>query len=219
MEAMTWIKQTSPEGEVPMVVSEYVLNDLGIFVKREKRVPKKAKFTALTGFRIGYAAIPGTDYRAAPMDRTAILWHKLTLVKDDGADDLIIKGNRKDTITLIFEPENRSAVIQFIETKRQQHPIVGAEDYVAASWICWRDDDDWGDPQMTLSEMIDLELDTERFLEPEVLAETRLAGVRDTLVSEASAASIERSKFCPKCGMMLLSDGNFCSGCGTRIQP
>lgn len=214
MEIMTWTRPTSPAGEVPVIVSEYLLNDLGIFVKREKRMPKKAKFTALTGFRIGYKAVPGTDYRAAPIDRLAILWHKLTSVKENSESQLAIKGNRNDTITLSFEPEQRAAVMQFIKAMREQHPLVGAEDYQAAAWICWRDDDDWGDPLMPLTEMIALELDTERFIEPEVLEETRLAGVRDV-----PAPEIERPTGCPKCGNTLPPDSNFCPDCGTQIQP
>lgn len=219
MEMMTWNTPTSPEGETPLIVSDYVLNDLGIFVKREKRMPKKAGLTALTGFRIGYAAIPGTDYRAAPLDRNAILWHKLTAVKEAGNGCLIIKGNRKDTITLCFEPENREAVWHYIETMRQQHPLVGAADDVAASWLCWRDDDDWGEPFRPLTEMISDELETERFIEPEIYEETRLAGVRDIKEPELAPPVSDRPNFCPKCGSALPPYGNFCPSCGTRIQP
>ena len=50
MKQMTWSRSTSPAGEKPVIVSEYLLNELGIFVKREKRMPKKAGLTALTGF-------------------------------------------------------------------------------------------------------------------------------------------------------------------------
>lgn len=218
MEQITWSRPTSPEGEEPLIVSEYVLNDLGVFVKREKRMPKKAGLTALTGFRIGYAAIPGTDYRAAPLDRNAILWHKLTAVKEDGDGGVIIKGNRKDIITLCFEPENWGAVLDYIETMRQQHPLVGAADDVAASWLCWRDDDDWGEPFRPLTEMIRDELETERFIEPEIYEETRLAGVRDTKEPEVAPPVTERPNFCQECGSALPKDGNFCPSCGTPIQ-
>ena len=72
------------------------------FIKREQRMPKSAPLTALTGFRIGYAAIPGTDYRAAPMDRRAILWHKIASVDDSGENSLTVSGNRSDAITVFF---------------------------------------------------------------------------------------------------------------------
>lgn len=217
MEPMTWSIPTSPAGAKPEIVSEYLLNELGIFVKREKRMPKKAKFTALTGFRIGYAAIPGTDYRAAPLDRTAILWHKITTIKETGADCLIISGNQKDSITLCFDPANRDAVMAYLTSMRQQHPMVRAADYAAAAWLCWRDDDDWGDdPGMSLTEMIALEMDTERFIEPEVLAETTLIGIREAPMPQAVN---DGAKGCQNCGEALAPDGNFCPHCGSPIPP
>jgi hypothetical protein len=58
---------------------------------------------------------------------------------------------------------------------RKNHPPVKTADYDAASWLCWRDDDDWGDnPFMPLLEMIEIEKDTDRFIEPEILEETVL---------------------------------------------
>ncbi len=180
MNTMTWSITTSPAGASPTIVSEYLLNEEGIFVKREKRVPRKAKFMALTGFRVGYQPVPGTDYRAAPLDRNAILWHKVTRVKEEGPDCLIVSGNRQDKITLCFEAQNRQAVSHYLATMRQLHPPVGAPDYDAAAWLCWRDDDDWGDqPGLSLAAMVALEKDTERFIEPEILDETRLAGDRE----------------------------------------
>lgn len=220
MEILTWSKSTSPAGAKPEIVSEYLLNDLGIFVKREKRMAKKAKFTALTGFRIGYAAIPGTDYRAAPIDRTAIFWHKITAVKEAGTDCLMISGNRNDNIILCFDPSNKDTIMAYLTTMRKQHPMVRAADYVAAAWLCWRDDDDWGDdPAMSLTDMIDLEMDTERFIEPDVLAETILIGVREALVSQESAKIDDTPKFCHNCGKAIPAAGNFCSHCGTPIKP
>lgn len=219
MKPITWSRSTSPVGAKPEIVSEYLLNELGIFVKREKRMPKKAGLTALTGFRIGYAAIPGTDYRAAPLDRTAILWHKITRIQEDGADCLIVAGNRQDTITLCFDPVDRAAVLDYIKTMRQQHPTIGAADYVAAAWLCWRDDDDWGeDPGMSLAEMVALEAETERFIEPEILEETRLPGVRDNAIPEMSASAPERPAFCTQCGTALGPNHNFCPECGRCIE-
>ncbi len=146
MEILNWSIQTSPQGKLPVIVSEYVLNELGVFIKRERRMPKSAPLTALTGFRVGYAAIPGTDYRAAPMDRRAILWHKVTSVAGSGAGVLTIKGNRDDEITLVYPPENANAVVRYITDMRLLHQPVTEADPAAAAWICWRDDDEWGDP-------------------------------------------------------------------------
>jgi hypothetical protein len=176
MEQLTWMVQTSPPGKIPIVVAEYVLNDLGVFVKRERRVPKNEPLNMLTGFRIGYKLIQGTGYRAAPLDRNAILWHKVTDVIEKAEDYLCIRGNRKDEIEIFFDIECRDEVLRFIRTMRSLHPPVAAADYSAASWICWRDDDEWDDPFAPLTEMIEEELNTERFLEPEVVEETVLPG-------------------------------------------
>ena len=220
MKLMTWSRSTSPAGEKPVIVSEYLLNELGIFVKREKRMPKKAGLTALTGFRVGYAAVPGTDYRAAPLDRTAILWHKITAVKEAGADCLIVSGNQQDRITLCFDPDDRDMVTDYLATKRREHPPVRAEDYAAAAWLCWRDDDDWGDaPGMSLTAMVAREKETERFIEPEVLAETRLAGVREAPLLQPEALTDHDLHCCQQCGTALIPDGNFCPHCGSPKTP
>ncbi|MEO1814522.1 MAG: hypothetical protein ABGU93_02880 [Acetobacterium sp.] len=216
MKQMTWSRSTSPAGEKPVIVSEYLLNELGIFVKREKRMPKKPGLTALTGFRVGYAAVPGTDYRAAPLDRTAILWHKITAVKEAGPDRLIVSGNQEDRITLCFDPDDRDMVMDYVATKRREHPPVRAADYAAAAWLCWRDDDDWGDaPGMSLAAMVAREKETERFIEPEVLAETHLAGVREAPLLQPAAVADDGPKCCQHCGAALIPEGKFCPQCGS----
>ncbi|MEA4807623.1 zinc ribbon domain-containing protein [Acetobacterium wieringae] len=217
MKPLSWSRSTSPAGAKPEIVSEFLLNELGIFVKREKRMPKKAGLTALTGFRVGYTAVPGSDYRVAPMDRSAILWYKITRIVEAGPEGLIVSGNQKDTITLCFDPADRGAIQAYIDAMRQQHPAIGAPDYDAAAWLCWRDDDDWGDdPNLSLVEMVALEGETERFIEPEIFEETRLPGVRDHAVPEAPVP--QRSAFCPQCGTALGPDHHFCPECGRRIE-
>lgn len=213
MENLTWSQITSTEGEKPMIVSEYVINELGVFVKREKRMPKKAKLTALTGFRIGYQAVPGTDYRAAPLDRNAILWHKIKAV-EERPDCLLVEGNSKDTISLFFKPEEKEAVVGLVKAMRNAHPPVKAADYDAASWLCWRDDDDWGDPLRPLAEMIVEELETDRFIEPEILEETVLRGKIEVVDEGMNYEATE--KFCPNCGTRLLAEDNFCPNCGSK---
>lgn len=217
MEQLTWMAQTSPPGEMPIVVAEYVLNELGVFVKRERRVPKSAPLNRLTGFRVGYKAIPGTEYRAAPVDRNAILWQKVTSVAESAAGGFCVRGNRKDEIELRFDAGIRDEVLCFIRTMRDLRPPVTAADYVAAAWICWRDDDDWGDPFAPLSDMIAEELNTERFLEPEVLEETVLpdAPSRTTDVHTQQPAI---PAFCVRCGAKLYSDSRFCESCGAQIK-
>jgi hypothetical protein len=223
MEILNWSIQTSPLGELPVIVSEYVLNELGIFVKRERRMPKSAPFTAVTGFRVGYAAIPGMDYRAAPMDRRAILWHKVASVTGIGESGLTIRGNQNDEIALIYSPENKDAVARYIAAMRQLHPPVAPPDRAAAAWICWRDDDEWGEPFAPLADMIREETGTKRYIEPEVLEETRLTGTPDDPAAPDSVppaspgAAEDWPKFCGNCGAALRPGSHFCGSCGARI--
>lgn len=243
MDTMNWMLQTSAKEVLPVIVSEYLLNDLGVFTKSERRMPKKAPLTALTGFRVGYVAVPNTDYRMAPQARNAILWHKITSVSVDDSGLITVCGNTKDIISILCTPENHASVLQYIAAKRQQHPVVLEADFAAASWICWRDDDDWGDASATLVDMVRDELETERFIEPEVLEETVISGavdmsspiesVESPFVSPVVAANVEktpdtasnlapspqpaRPKFCSNCGALLPPDGRFCENCGNKI--
>lgn len=217
MEGMTWVTQVSRPGEKPTIVAEYVLNQLGVFVKRERRVPKKDPLHKLTGFRVGYKAIPGTDYRAAPLDRNAILWQKVTSV-DETPDGIRIRGNQKDEILLAVEPGTRDQVLQYIQAMRRSHPLNVAADYDAASWICWRDDDEWTDPYATLSDMIAEELDTERFLEPEVVEETVLPESSVRAPDGPESEEPAKPKFCAACGAKLQPDSRFCEVCGEKVR-
>ncbi len=243
MDTINWILQTSAQGVLPAIVSEYLMNDLGVFTKSERRMPKKAPLTALTGFRVGYIAVPNTDYRMAPLARNGILWHKITSVCVDDSGLIIVRGNTKDVISILCTPENHDCVMQFIAGKRQLHPVVAEADFAAASWICWRDDDDWGDASATLKDMVREELETERFIEPEVLEETKISGVVDrsspVVPAEspfvapvaapnaadkpvaapdlAPSAAPVRPKFCSNCGELLPPDGRFCENCGNKI--
>lgn len=171
---VNWQIMSSREGETPAIFSEYLLNDLGIFVKRMRRVAKKGFLNALTGFRVGYTPVPGTDYREGPLDRNAILWHKLTSLTQLSQNEIQLTGNSSDKIVLVIPPELIYTVQQYIENKRLAHPPVSEPDEQAAIWLCWRDDDEWEDPQMTLAAMIEAEKSVDRFIDPDVLEETRL---------------------------------------------
>lgn len=179
MNIMTWRIKTSPEGKLPATVSEYVLNELGVFIKRELRMPKSAPLTALTGFRVGYTVVPGTKERAAPLNRDALLWHKITAVSERAGNSLYIQGNRNSVLEVYFPPELRDAILSYITEMRRNHPILTSADPVAAAWLCWRDDDEWDDPLMPLTEMIETERRNQRLIEPEILAETELAGAAE----------------------------------------
>ncbi len=217
MEQMTWSIQTSSPGITPVIISEYVLNDLGVFVKRERRISKKAPLHAITGFRVGYTAIPGTDYRSAPIDRNAILWYKVTCADEIGQDGMIIRGNRDSEIIVSMLPENRDLVLHYIQMQRSQNPVIASADYTAASWLCWRDDDDWGDTNTPLAVMIENESETERFIEPEVLEETVLPEGSNMQGHSITPSVKDIPAFCKECGTATYPDSCFCEKCGACI--
>ncbi len=217
MKELTWVAEVSDAGHKPVIVAEYVLNHLGVFVKRERRVPQRDPLQKLTGFRIGYKAIPGTDYRAAPLDRNAILWQKVTSAEELSPESIRIRGNQKDEITLVFGASMRPLVQEHIVAMQKAHPLNKDADFDAASWLCWRDDAEWGDPYASLTEMIDEELNTERFLEPEVVEETVILTAPDSSPRLQMTAAPPPPNFCEKCGAKLYPDSRFCENCGAKV--
>jgi hypothetical protein len=223
MESISWITQTSPPDVMTGIYSEYVLNEQGVFVKREKRVPKNEPLTAITGFRVGYKLVSGTDYRAAPLDRNAILWYKITSIIANSPNELLITGNSHDTIVLVMPEDLRSRILQFVDKMTQLHPPKVQPDEQAAIWICWRDDDDWGDdPYRPLQDMIDEEADVDRFIDPDVLEETRLsqmpAPFKPLAPADQRDSSSPTAKFCSACGASVQPGSRFCSQCGQPLS-
>ncbi len=177
MQAISWQIMFSGPDQLPWIQAEYLLDQQGIFMKREKRLPLQRPLAALTGFRVGYQARPGTDYRAAPMDRMALIWPKITAVRPQGKGLWLISGNLADELVLRLPLERQAEIMSFIEGMLRRNPPQLDEDETAAAWLCWRDDDDWGDPFLTLTEMVAHEAGAKRLLEPEILAATRLASL------------------------------------------
>ena len=171
---INWQMITSREGEMPIIYAEFLLNDLGVFVKRMRRVAKKGFLNSLTGFRVGYTPVPGTDYREGPLDRNAILWRKLTSAVQISQSEFQLTGNSNDQIILAVPPELIYSVQQYIDSRRNINPPVVEPDIEAANWLCWRDDDEWENPQMPLTAMVEAEKNIERYIDPDVLEETRL---------------------------------------------
>lgn len=61
--------------------------------------------------------------------------------------------------------------------------------------------------------MYEEELDTERFLEPETVAETELHGIIEDILPKKS-----KQLFCTECGTTLSSDSIFCENCGESVK-
>jgi len=223
MDILNWSIQTSKPEETTMVISEYVLNELGVFLKQEYRVLKKNKLNAVTGFRLGYEAVANTDYRAAKGNRNAILWYKITNIVIEGENKLIIYGNREDIIELVFENEMKDDVYNYIVKRQEQYPSQMQADEKALAWMCWRDDDEWDDDFEPLLSMIEAELKVKRYIDEDVLEDTILKNVADTAILKVNSKESSkvqeslRPKFCSNCGHELSVDGNFCGKCGTRI--
>lgn len=233
MDQLNWCLQTSPANVKRMLVSEYILNDMGIFIKDEYRMPKSDVLTTITGFRIGYNNIPNTDYHAAPGSRKAILWYKITDISEEAQNCLLIKGNQSDVIRMVFHLEDRDQILDYIASKLQAHPTVFQEDKAAAGWLCWRDDDEWEEPYGSLESMIEEEMAADRFVE-DVLEDTVLNSTGNlsvdqfrSLPSQASEVEKEaatsqavnkRPNYCWNCGNKLDPEGNFCHNCGTAIH-
>lgn len=223
MISMKWSIQTSEIGVLPIVVSEYLFSKIGVFIKSEIRMPKKEVLTALTGYRIGYEAVKGTDYRMAPWNRNTILWHKIISIVEDKPGNLIIRGNTEDVITVSFNLEDRDRVVQYLKNKRCEHPPIVAADPIAAAWICWRDDDEWEDRYMSLEDMIKSESKENRFIEDYILEETILdeASIKIKIIenttSKIKKIEIVRPKYCNKCGTSLPLKGSYCGNCGNKF--
>ena len=97
---------------------------------------------------------------------------------------------------------------------RRRHPPVAAADPAAASWICWRDDDEWENPFAPLVDMVRAETGSSRFLEPEVLDETVLTVISNDPAAPAgstpaSSGEAVRPKFCTSCGAPILRGAAF----------
>lgn len=224
MELLNWSIQTSKPEDITIVISEYVLNELGVFVKQEYRVLKKNKLNAVMGFRIGYEPVPNTDYRAARGNRNAILWHKITNIVQDGENKLIVHGNTDDVIELVFENEMRDNIYNYIADMQEQHPIEIGADKKAVAWMCWRDDDEWDDDFEPLLDMIKAELKVKRYIDSDVLEDTVLKNVSNTAILKVNTRKVleeevsVKPRYCSNCGEALEEDGNFCGNCGARIR-
>lgn len=100
--------------------------------------------------------------------------------------------------------------------KRSQNPVITSADFTAASRLCWRDDD-WDDPNTPLAVMIENESETERFIEPEVLEETKLPDGSDINGHSVSPSVKDFPTFCKECGAATYPDSRFYENFGARI--
>jgi len=173
MDTLIWSSELPPDKGSWYTAVDYVMNDLGIFTKTEKRSKKSGTAAQLWGFRAGKNKIKGTDYLAQIQGRQALLWEKVTEVIA-GDQQITVRGNSQTEIVIFCSPENCSDVTDLIEQMIKSHPTEKGPSRVAAGWLCWEQDEDW-EAGESLEEMVEAERNgAERFIEDEILEETIL---------------------------------------------
>lgn len=175
-----WTMELAEESKKGGFYVDYLLNDLGIFLRKEERVLKPSLLQRTTGFRAGFKKPDGKDYYLRYHSRDALLWRKIYSVSDQG-NHILVRGNSNKEILLFLEPGMKTQVLDLIYKKRREHPPLLEEDLEAADWISWSQDEDWGDEIKSLAEMVEEERSVERFIEAEVLVETILPALPQDL--------------------------------------
>ncbi len=171
MDTLVWSIELPPDNGSWYTAVDYVMNDLDIFTKTEKRSKKSGTAAQLWGFRAGKNKVKGTDYLAQIQGRQALLWEKVTEVIS-GDQQITIRGNRQTEIVLFCSSENFSDVTDLIERMTKSHPTDKGPSPDAAGWLCWEQDEDWETGE-SLEAMVETERNGgERFIEDEILAET-----------------------------------------------
>ncbi len=173
MDEIIWSAELPPEKGSWYTAVDYIINDLGIFAKIEKRSKKSGTTAQLWGFRAGKNKVKGTDYLAQIQGRKALLWQKITEVIFDD-QQIIVRGNRQTEIILFCSPENISDVSDMIQRMTTSHPAEKGPNREAAGWLCWEQDEDWETGE-SLEDMVNAERNGgERFIEDDILEETIL---------------------------------------------
>lgn len=174
MDEIIWTAELPPEKGSWYTAVDYVINDLGIFAKIEKRSKKSRTTAQLSGFRAGKNKVKGTDYLAQIQGRKALLWQKITEVIR-GDQQIIVRGNRQTEIILFCSPENFADVSDMIQRMTTSHPAEKGPNREAACWLCWEQDEDWETGE-SLDAMIEAERNGgKRFIEDDILEETILS--------------------------------------------
>ncbi|MCK9314358.1 MAG: hypothetical protein M0P20_09960 [Methanocorpusculum sp.] len=171
MDKLAWCIEFPPEKGSSYTVADYVINDLGIFARTEKRTKKTGAASQLWGFRVGMNKVKGTDYLAQAGGRQALLWQKISGVTI-GDNQITVRGNRDTKIQIFCTAENFAEVSALIQTMRAAHPMESGPSIDAAGWICWEQDEDW-EAGESLDDMITTEISSvERYIESDILEET-----------------------------------------------
>ena len=171
MDKLAWCIEFPPEKGSSYTAVDYVINDIGIFSRTERRTKKTGMASQLWGFRVGMNKVKGTDHLAQAGGRQALLWQKVSGVII--GDSLItVHGNRSTIIQIFCTAGNFAAAAALIQTMRAAHPMKAGPDRDAAGWICWEQDEDW-EAGESLDDMITAEQNSgDRYIEDEILEET-----------------------------------------------
>ncbi len=137
---------------------EYVINDLGIYCKGEIRCNDVGFATSRIGSPIGLTAVDGAEYAAKPLGRVAILWNKITDIKDDVANGtIVVFGNANDRIVMKHEASEKNNLLSRIDSMRRFCASSPISDEAAAAWKSWAADTTVANPFAPLDELIEAE--------------------------------------------------------------
>lgn len=213
---------------------EYVLNDLGVFCKGEQRTKDVGFAMSRIGAPLGLTAVENADYAAKTLGRVAILWSRITEVKDDTERGVIVVfGNANDKIVIQCDQSKKDELLSRIDSMRQFCTASPESDETAAAWLAWASDRNLPNPFAPLDELIEAErtqIGSRGFTEAQLAAasmpvseETAEIETQEPVKTEEEAPKVEEapvesaSPVCPACGAKTKPGAKFCTQCGTKL--
>ena len=156
-----WSRLSVDAATGQMIVDEFLLCDMGVFTKRERRTRIEPPYEGAPPF------IP------VPISRGAILWRKARDVTVDRAEGTItVYGNRDSTVTLYSGGDTVDEILAWIDDALEQHPLLLEADSEAALWLEWSEERHWKRPYESLESMVASEMRHGRFVDTRSLART-----------------------------------------------
>lgn len=215
---------------------EYVVNDLGVFCKGEVRTNDVGYAASRIGAPLGLTPVDNAGYAAKSLGRVAILWNKITDLKDDVANGtIVVFGNAHDKIVMKHDTTDKGSLLSRIDSMRRFCASSPITDEDAAAWKAWAADTSIANPFAPLDELIEAE---RAGIEQRAFTDSQLSSV--VLPAEEPAPVIEPvfadefdipsepqadapiiiehpAAVCPNCGAEPKEGAKFCNMCGTKL--
>ncbi len=212
---------------------EYVLNDLGVFCKGEQRTKDVGFAMSRIGAPLGLTAVENADYAAKTLGRVAILWSRISDVKDDTERGVIVVfGNANDKIVIQCDQSKKDDLLSRIDSMRQFCAASPESDETAAAWLAWAADRNISNPFAPLDTLIEAErmqINSRDFTKAQLAAATMPAAkVVEDVVAKPEKSSDEApltaetpieadAPACPACGAKTKPNAKFCTQCGAKL--